>query len=77
MPTHGSLTKAGKMREQTGKPHFRQETITTIGKEGVKHTEIKKYQHSKKHKSPRLSGRRKYEKRILMKMQSGQNYPGE
>jgi len=65
MPTHGSLSKAGKTRELTGKPKSRQ---------GMRDKEMKKYAHMKAHKCPRLSARRKYEKRIEMRQKIGQHY---
>jgi len=54
MGTHGSLSKAGKMRhvlKQT--PQFREER---------KGTDIQKYYHRKKHLSPRVKRRKQWEK---------------
>ena len=68
MPTHGSLTKAGKMREQTGKPKYRKVMKAKVEM---------RYSHMKAHKSPSQSARRRYEKRVLLGQKTGQNYPGD
>jgi ribosomal protein S30 len=55
MPTHGSLSKAGKVRSQN-KKSFREQLVGR---------EKRKYYHRKKHSIPRINNRRKFEK--LMK----------
>jgi ribosomal protein S30 len=62
--THGSLSKAGKMREQQPKNWKLNERKT-------KHNIPQKHIH--KHKVPRMSNRRKYEKRFGLGRKSGQN----
>ncbi|MGC8568386.1 MAG: 30S ribosomal protein S30e [Nitrososphaeria archaeon] len=52
MPTHGSITKAGKVRSQTPKIQGRE-----------KHSP-----------NPRVSLRRKFEKRIVLNRKPGQNW---
>jgi len=52
MPTHGSITKAGKVRGQTPKIQGRE----------------------RHNPAPRLTLRRKYEKRIILKRKAGQNW---
>jgi len=52
MPTHGSLTKAGKVRSQTPKVEAA----------------------NRKSHIPRYRVRRSYEKRVLLKRNSGQNW---
>lgn len=56
--THGSLSKAGKMR-QTLK---QQKTFREEGK-GV---DRKKYPHIKKHKCPRVARRKQFRRRIIL-----------
>ena len=63
--SHGSTTKAGKMRQQQPK-HW--ELGTNVGKKG------QKQKHYKKHKNPRCANRRKFEKREMLKRKSGQNW---
>ncbi len=52
MPTHGSLSKAGKVRSQTPKIEATPKT----------------------RKPPRIRFRRNFEKRILLRRKSGQNW---
>jgi len=52
MPSHGSLSKAGKVRGKTPKQW-------DLGKRGGKI-----YKHYRKHKVPRVSNKRKFEKRF-------------
>ena len=65
MPTHGSLAKAGKVREKTPRQWTNQ---TRRSKSGAP------LQHLKPHKSPRIANRRKYEKRIILRQRSGQRW---
>jgi len=60
MPTHGSLSKSGKVRSLTPKS-FREETII---ERGIK--KPKRYWHRKKHKDPIRKNRNKF-KRYLLK----------
>lgn len=61
MPTHGSLSKGGKVRKLSPK-EFREIEVQE------KYAKIKKKMwHRKKHKSPRIKNRRKYELYLLGK----------
>ena len=62
--SHGSLSKAGKVRSQQPK-HWDLNLRRTKGKIPQRHAH--------KHKIPRVSNRRRYEKRELLKRESGQN----
>ena len=63
--THGSLSQAGKMRQVLKQ----QKTFREEGS-GVN---IKKYPHTKKHKCPRVSNRRKYVKQIVLENRGNKN----
>ena len=65
MPTHGSLTKAGKVRQLTPRQWANQ---TRKSKSGAP------LQHLKPHKCPRVANRRKYEKRVILRQRSGQRW---
>jgi len=63
--SHGSTTKAGKMRMQQPKHWDLSKNLNEKGQA---------QKHYKKHKSPRMAKRRSYEKRVLLKRKSGQNW---
>jgi len=61
MPTHGSLTKAGKTRNE----HVLKSMVfRTISKQTRGRNVTRRFR-GKKGKSPRVANRRRYEKRIL------------
>lgn len=62
--THGSLSKAGKMRSQQPKKW-------NLNERRTKHNIPQR--HTRKHKTPRMANRRKYEKREKLGRKSGQN----
>ena len=65
IPTHGSLAKAGKVRQLTPRQWASQ---TRKSKSGAP------LKHLKPHKSPRVAFRKKYEKRIILGQRSGQRW---
>ena len=65
---HGSTTKAGKMRSQQPK------NWGTSTRQSQSHYPLR---HIRKHKIPRVAKRRNYEKRVLLKRKSGQNWMRE
>jgi len=64
MPSHGSLSKAGKMRDRLQfKRGFREEEkVSRRGK-----LEKRKYYHHRKHKCPRVANRKRYERLLRSK----------
>lgn len=74
MPTHGSLSKAGKCKWQGNVPHILPESFREVkkrDKKGIMQTVRMK--HLKKHKCPRMSKRRAYDKREIHKQKIGQS----
>jgi len=65
MPSHGSLAKAGKVRDRNP-VHW--EFRERKSKRGTP------LQHVKAHKPPRIANRRKFERRIKLKQRSGQRW---
>ena len=65
MPTHGSLAKAGKVRQRTPRQWMNQSRRSKSGAP---------LQHLKPHKSPRVANRKKYKKRIILGQKSGQRW---
>jgi len=65
MPSHGSLAKSGKVRSQQPKQW---DKLGHKNKKGVLQ------RHYKKHRIPRVSNRRRFEKRVLLERESGQNW---
>jgi len=65
MPSHGSLSKSGKVRTQQPK---RWSELGRKNRKGVL------MHHYHKHLSPRLSTRRRYEKYFVLKRRKGQVY---
>jgi len=59
LPSHGSLSKSGKVRVRSPKT-FREEEIK---EKGIIIT--KKYWHKKKHKDPMRNNRKKYKRSLL------------
>ncbi len=65
MPTHGSLSKAGKVRERNP---VQWDLRKRKSKEG------KRLFHVSPHKPPRLSLRVKFRRRVLLKQRAGQRW---
>lgn len=61
MPSHGSLTKAGKTRQSSPKRQYREGNLS---KKGVPF-------HGKKKKNPRANKRRLYELRFILDKEKG------
>ena len=65
MPTHGSLAKAGKVRERSPRQWANQ---TRKSKSGAP------LKHLRAHPSPRIANRKKFKKRVRLGLRSGQRW---